>query len=181
MTADQIFHSHLQPILTSENFYGAALRFARSPDRAEDLVQACALRAWRHREKFAETFTESSRPQAWLFTILRNTFINGFHSASSRARKLAALEEEASCGTLSMLASIDYPSEERLDEIREGSRVVALIDELPDCYREVVRLREIDGLSYPEIAERLSMPIGSVMSKLHRGRTRLASRLGEAA
>lgn len=146
--------------------YRVALALTRNPPDAEDLVQETLLRAYRAIDRF-----DGKHARAWLLTILRNTNIN-------RARK-HRLE-------FPMGDSASQPTREPVDERGPESIVVdesfdsAVADafnSLPRKFRDVVGLVDIDGLSYAECAEALEIPVGTVMSRLHRARTKMKKRL----
>ena len=133
--------------------YSAALRMTRNRADAEDLVQETYLRAYRS----FNTFDEGTNLRAWLFRILTNTFINSY-----RAKQRRPVEDEL----------MDYFPE---------SEVKSAVEELPENFRLAVLLADVEGFSYKEIAEILDIPIGTVMSRLHRGRKALQKRLYEFA
>jgi len=146
--------------------YGAAVRMTRHRQDAEDLVQETCLRAYR----FLDRLEDESRCRAWLFRVLTNTFINLYRKAQ-RAPETVALEEsdaEASGEEVSLEAVMD-------DELK------AALDTLPDDYRTAVLLSDVEEFSYEEIAGMLGCPIGTVRSRIHRGRNLLRTHLLRAA
>lgn len=153
--------------------HSAALRMARDKTEADDLVQDTYLRAYR----FFDRFEKGTCIKAWLFTILKNTFINNFKKQSKRPEhvdfdRLKSSEEEP--------ASFDDPSEELLYS-SFSDKFDSAVDALPEEFRNVILLSDVKGLSYKEIAEKVDRPIGTVMSRLHRGRKLLRSSLRECA
>ncbi len=149
------------------------LRVARSMTRdhaeAEDLVQDTLIRAYRGIGGF-----DGRYPRAWLLTILRNTHIN-----RNRRRRPELLRDQDAI--FERLES-DVASERadvRVEQVIDGAILEAL-DELSDDFRRVVELVDIDGLSYAEAAEALGVPVGTVMSRLHRARRRIRDRLDRA-
>ena len=136
--------------------YRASCRLTRSPQDAEDLVQETCLRAYRAFDQY----TPGTNIRGWLFTILYSAHADGRRRASRRPATVSLLAEPASRARETPFASQDL---ER-----------ALLA-LPDGYRSVVLLRDIEGFSYQDIARRLRIPIGTVMSRLHRGRALLRS------
>ena len=153
--------------------YSAALRMARDRTEAEDLVQDTYLRAYR----FFDRFQPGTSVKAWLFKILRNTCINNFKKRSKTPEQvdfeqLRLLEEEP--------ASPDDPEEEILYRFYHDELMRA-IEALPEEFRLVILLSDVKGLSYKETAEIVERPIGTVMSRLHRGRRLLRSSLREYA
>lgn len=147
--------------------YRVALRLSGDPSRAEDLVQDTvfkALRGW-------ERFTPGSNVRAWLVTILRNEFITGWRRGK---RTPVAVEGDA----LPELPDSNDPDPEGrfFDELID-EEVTAALDALPTEFREVVLLSDLEGLPYAEVAEALGVPIGTVKSRLFRGRRILQGRL----
>lgn len=151
------------------------LRVARTlvprPADAEDLVQDTLLRAFRSIDSF-----DGRHPRAWLLTIMRNAQIN-----RTRRRRPALLDDQDAA--FDRLANDDdgrsSPEAIVVGEMFDAV-VVDALDALPDRFRKVVVLVDIDGLTYAEVAEVLDVPIGTVMSRLHRARTRIRDRLAAA-
>jgi RNA polymerase sigma-70 factor (ECF subfamily) len=134
--------------------YRTALRMTRSEADAEDLVQETYIRAFRFRDQF----TLGTNMKAWLFRILTNTFINTYRRAASTSPD---------------------PEAELLNSVVD-TEVTDALEELPEKFRTTVLL-DVEGFSYKEIAEMLGIPIGTVMSRLHRGRKFLQKRLYDLA
>ncbi len=160
------FEQAAMPFLDS--LYNTAYRMARNAEDAEDLVQETYLKAYR---SYAQ-FTPGTNLKAWLFKILKNTFINEY-----RKRQAAPLEsdfaeiEEVFESQVSPEAAGQMKTPE--EEILEGAfdeGVQAALEALPVDYRMAVLLADIEGFSYKEIAEILDIPVGTVMSRLYRGR-----------
>lgn len=158
-----------------ESLYNTALRMARNAQDAEDLVQETFLRAYRGYHQF----TPGTNLKAWLFRILKNAFINEY-----RKRRSAPVEEDFSGIEESFESRIDRdraaaipnPEEEALARsLDEG--VQQALAELPEDYRMAIVLADLEGFSYKEIAEILEVPIGTVMSRLYRGRKQLEEAL----
>ncbi|MGH9197507.1 MAG: sigma-70 family RNA polymerase sigma factor, partial [Acidimicrobiia bacterium] len=149
--------------------YRVALAMTRNPSDAEDLVQETLLRAFRAIDRF-----DGRHPRAWLLTILRNANIN-------RLRK-HRLEFPSPNGTDGTEQTQPEPADERgpevvvVDEAFDSS-VAEAFNALPRKYRDVVGLVDIDGLSYGECATALGIPLGTVMSRLHRARAKMKKRL----
>jgi RNA polymerase sigma-70 factor (ECF subfamily) len=154
--------------------YGAALRLTRNADRAQDLVQDTYLKALRARARFAA----GTNLKAWLYTILHNTWRNRQRDgARSRVSFDSAVVEEAAEGaSLDPAGQAENPETLLLRATLDADLQHAL-DELPEAFREVVWLRDVDELSYQEIAAVLQVPIGTVMSRLSRGRRQLLALL----
>jgi RNA polymerase sigma-70 factor (ECF subfamily) len=157
--------------------YSAALRLTRNPADAEDLVQEAYLRAYRG---FAG-FTPGTNLKAWLYRILTNTFINAYRK--KQRQPVTVLEDEipdwylydhlANDGTGGETASAEAQVLERMPD----EDVQAALDALPEAFRMAVWLADVEGFAYKEIAEILDIPIGTVMSRLHRGRKSLEKML----
>ncbi|MBW3619511.1 MAG: sigma-70 family RNA polymerase sigma factor [Actinobacteria bacterium] len=168
---DDAFRRYVVPEL--EVLYGVAMRLTRDPHDAEDVVQETLLRAYRSIHRF-----DGRYPRAWLLTILRNANIN-------RARKRTPdllRDEQRTLGALPAPGSdgrADGAAEAALSRIPDDTIVDAL-ERLSDDHRAVVALVDIDGLSYRETAELLDIPVGTVMSRLHRARKKLRARLERA-
>jgi RNA polymerase sigma-70 factor (ECF subfamily) len=181
-TARQHFEAEALPHI--EAVYRFALRLAGSPDAAEDLVQETYLRAWR---AWAQ-YTPGTRPRSWLFTICRNVFLRSREREQRHERVVGAEapRQDAGGGGPAVVnpvwsATNDTDPEgtffaELLDEA-----VLDAVDELPEEYRTAVILSDLEGLGYQEIAEVMDVPVGTVKSRLFRGRRRLQKRLYEYA
>jgi RNA polymerase sigma-70 factor (ECF subfamily) len=159
------------------SLYTAALRMTRSPADAEDLVQDTYLKAYRA----FETFQEGTNLKAWLYRILTNTFINSYRAKKRRPEETDIDDVEnlylyRRLGGLEGANSGRSAEDEVLDRFTEGDIKEAL-ESLPEQFRLAVLLGDVEGFSYKEIAEILDVPIGTVMSRLHRGRRALQKRL----
>src|SRR5918998_3833807 len=159
------------------SLYTAALRMTRSPADAEDLVQDTYLKAYRA----FETFQEGTNLKAWLYRILTNTFINSYRAKKRRPEETDIDDVEnlylyRRLGGLEGAASGRSAEDEVLDRFTDAD-VKEAIESLPEQFRIAVLLGDVEGFSYKEIAEILDVPIGTVMSRLHRGRKALQKRL----
>ena len=147
--------------------YRVALTMAGQPVDAEDLVQDCLVRAYRAIDRF-----DGAHPRAWLLTILRNT-----HRNRARTRLPALLDEsEHEAGVLER-GTDARSTEDIVVDAQFDAVVTEALAALPTMHRVVVELVDIDGLSYAEAAEALDIPRGTVMSRLHRARARIRTRL----
>jgi RNA polymerase sigma-70 factor (ECF subfamily) len=158
--------------------YRTGLRMTRSEADAEDLVQETYIRAFRFRDQF----TPGTNMKAWLFRILTNTFINSYRRKASQPQttELDDVEETTLHRHMTDVSGeAPEPEQALLDGIVD-TEVTEALEELPERFRTVVLL-DVEGLSYKEIAETLDIPIGTVMSRLHRGRKFLQTRLVEHA
>jgi RNA polymerase sigma-70 factor (ECF subfamily) len=166
------FERDVVPLLP--NLYGAALRLTRNPADAEDLIQETSLRAFRG---FAG-FTEGTNLRAWMYRILTNTFINSYRKKQRQPVTVADDELEDwylydRLGESGVEASAESEVLERIPD----EDVQRALEELPENFRMAVLLADVEGFSYKEIAEILDIPIGTVMSRLHRGRKALQKAL----
>ena len=161
--------------------YTAALRMTRNPADAEDLVQETYLKAYRG----FGGFTEGTNLKAWLYRILTNTYINSYRSKKRRPDEAALDEVEdlylyRRLGGLEAVAASRSAEDELMDFFTDDE-VKEAIEALPEQFRMAVLLADVEGFSYKEIAEILDIPIGTVMSRLHRGRKFLQKRLFDFA
>ncbi len=157
--------------------YSAALRMTRNPSDAEDLVQETYLRAYRS----FSTFAEGTNLKAWLYKILTNAFINSFRARKRRPDEIDVEDVEALYLYRRLRAQSSPDSgrsaeEEVLERITD-TEVKAAVESLPDSFRIAVLLADVEGFSYREIADIMDVPIGTVMSRLHRGRRALQKAL----
>ena len=160
--------------------YRTALRMTRSEADAEDLVQETFIRAFRFRQQF----TPGTNLKAWLFRILTNTFINQYRRKAVRPQstELDDVDESILYRHMRNVApASESPDPETLIvDNTVSSEVKEALQELPEKFRTTVLL-DVEGFSYKEIAETLDIPIGTVMSRLHRGRKFLQKRLYDIA
>jgi RNA polymerase sigma-70 factor (ECF subfamily) len=169
----QEFHDLALRCLPDVTRYAQSL--TRDVTNAEDLVQETYLRAWRH----WNTFKPGSEPRAWLFTIARNSW----RKRAPRDARLVAVEEQK----LQALSDAEYPLGASADTTRAltaidlGPAITQAISALPEAFREVVQLVELQELPYAEAAEILEIPIGTVRSRLFRARRLLQIALLEHA
>jgi RNA polymerase sigma-70 factor (ECF subfamily) len=160
--------------------YSAALRMTRNPSDAEDLVQETYLRAYRG----FGGFTEGTNLRAWLYRILTNTYINSYRAAKRRP-EIADVEDVEDLYLYRRLSPTDgaltrSAEEEALASFTDDE-VKAAIESLPEAFRMAVLLADVEGFSYKEIAEITDVPIGTVMSRIHRGRRALQKALHDFA
>ncbi|CAA9247638.1 MAG: RNA polymerase ECF-type sigma factor [uncultured Acidimicrobiales bacterium] len=157
--------------------YTAAMRMTRNPADAEDLVQETFLKAYRA----WGSFQQGTNLRAWLYRILTNTYINSYRARKRRPEQTEIEEVEdlylyRRLGGLEAAQAGRSAEDEVLDHFTDGD-VKAAIEALPDQFRIAVLLADVEGFSYKEIAEIVDVPIGTVMSRLHRGRKALQKTL----
>lgn len=155
-----------------DSLYGAALRWSGNPADAEDLVQDTYLKAFRS----ANQYEPGTNLRAWLFTILHNTFLN---SRRRGVREPLAVEPETIDRLAASSAGLETPEQLLLRDSLDADLRAAL-DALPELFRQAVWLRDVEEFTYAEIASMLGVPIGTVMSRISRGRRLLYERLNAA-
>ena len=150
-----------------DSLYNTAYRMARNPQDAEDLVQETYLKAYKYYDKFQE----GTNFKAWLFKILKNTFINRYRKLQSQPiqNAFSDIEDAFESQVSQEVNRIPSPEEEVLADVLD-EHVQQALDELPEDYRMVIMLADIEGFAYKEIASILEIPVGTVMSRLYRGR-----------
>ena len=157
-----------------DTVYRVALRLSGDPARADDLTQETMLKAFRA----WHTYREGTNARAWLLTILRNQFINEYRRAKHRGRTVDVMDVERH--TVFRDLQDEDPEGTFFDQIVD-ERVLEAIDALPDEFREAVVLSDLEGLTYAEVAEVMGVPVGTVKSRLYRGRQALQKQLYEYA
>jgi RNA polymerase sigma-70 factor (ECF subfamily) len=171
------FERDVLPLLP--NLYAAALRMTRNPADAEDLVQDTYLRAFRG----FSGFKEGTNLKAWLYRILTNSFINTYRKKQRQPQTVEGPDDLDEWYLFDKLGgrNVELSAEtEVLDKIPDEA-VKAALESLPENFRLPVLLADVEGFSYKEIAEIMDTPIGTVMSRLHRGRKALQKALWDTA
>ncbi|MGJ3509162.1 sigma-70 family RNA polymerase sigma factor [Enemella sp. A6] len=160
-----------------DQLYGAALRMTRNPADAEDVVQDAYLRAF---QSFRQ-FTPGTNLRAWLYRILTNTYINSYR----KKQRQPQVSDGEGVEDWQLHRAADHDSVglrsaemEALDQLPD-SAVTDALHQLPDTFRLAVYLADVEGFSYKEIAEIMDTPIGTVMSRLNRGRKQLRELLAD--
>lgn len=166
---DERFERDVLPLLPG--LYGAALRMTRNPSDAEDLLQDTTLRAYRG---FA-SFQEGTNLKAWLYRILTNSFINTYRKRQREPLLVEGPDDVDEWFLFDRLGarSVERSAEEDVLERIPDADVKAALESIPENFRIAVLLADVEGFSYREIAEITDVPIGTVMSRLHRGRKAL--------
>src|SRR5688500_6828349 len=162
-----------------DSLYNTAYRMTRNSEDAEDLVQETYLKAYRYYDKFEE----GTNFKAWLFKIMKNTFINNYRKKQQAPAlsDFADIEESFETQVNEDTARQAKTAEEELLENVLDEDVQKSLDKLPPDYRMVVLLADLEGFSYKEIAEILEAPVGTVMSRLYRGRRLMETAMLEFA
>jgi RNA polymerase sigma-70 factor (ECF subfamily) len=173
--ADKLrFEQDTAPLL--DPLYASALRMTRSPADAEDLVQETMLRAYRSFDRFEP----GTNLKAWLFRIMTNAYINIYRKRQREPQQISA-EEVEDFDLYRELKTHDpqfeaTPENIVLDQLLDAD-IVTAIEDLPEQFRLAVILSDVEGFTYAEMAEIMEVPMGTVMSRLHRGRKALQKRL----
>lgn len=155
-----------------DSLYRTALRLTRVPADAEDLVQDTYLKAFRA----ADSFEPGTNLRAWLFAILHNTFRNRTRDRSREPITADSETVERAAERPAGTAAGETPETLLLRDVL-GPEIQAAVDDLPDAFRQAVWLRDVEEFSYAEIAAMLDVPVGTVMSRISRGRRLLFERL----
>lgn len=150
-----------------DELYGAAMRLTRSPADADDVLQETMTRAW----AFWDRFEEGTNVRAWMHRILFNTFVNGYRRSRRECEILGRMQRELAGPPHAL------PPGAESREQTVGDEVSVALETLPASFREVVELVDLGGASYKDAARRIGCPVGTVMSRLHRGRRLLREQL----
>jgi RNA polymerase sigma-70 factor (ECF subfamily) len=167
------FEDDVMPLIPQ--LYSAARRMTRNPEDAEDLLQETLLRAYRG----YRTFKAGTNLRAWLYRILTNTFINRYRQQARQPAEveLGELEDLYLYRRLGQGSGASRSAEDEALDRFVDEDVKAAVEALPEVFRIPVLLADVEGFSYKEIARIMDTPIGTVMSRLHRGRKALEKAL----
>jgi RNA polymerase sigma-70 factor (ECF subfamily) len=154
-----------------DSLYGTALRLTRRPADAEDLVQDTYLKAFRA----AHQFQRGTNLKAWLFTILHNTFRNMRRHDGRNPVDVDSETVELAADA----AGAQQTPEQLLTRATLDADLQSALDDMPDAFRQAVWLRDVEEFTYAEIARMIGVPIGTVMSRISRGRRMLFERLSK--
>lgn len=165
----------LQALPEMDRMHRLALRLTKNAAEAEDLVQDAIVRAYR----FWDSFEQGTNLRAWLLTIVRNTFITRYHKQQRKRDFQAQVQAqhrgahpEAATGRVGPSRESDNP-EELASQGARHAVIMQALDSLPEDYRTAIVLADLEGLSYREVAEVMECPVGTVMSRIYRGRRKL--------
>jgi RNA polymerase sigma-70 factor (ECF subfamily) len=159
--------------------YSAAMRMTRNPADAQDVVQETFLKAYRA----YHSYTEGTNLKAWLYRILTNTYINSYRKAQRRPSEveLGELQDLYLYKRLGEVSGAVPSAEADMLDAFVDTDITDALEALPEVFRMPVLYADVEGFSYKEIAEILDIPIGTVMSRLHRGRKALQKQLWDLA
>ena len=177
-TREDFTHDAMQH---APQLFSTAMRMTRNRSDAEDLVQETFIKAWR---SFA-TYQQGTNLRAWLFRIMTNTYINKYN-AQQRKPTETELDDVEELFLYKRLGAVDQSqlsqsAEDQMLSLFTDDEVKKALEELPDQFRIPVLMSDVEGFSYKEIAEILEVPLGTVMSRLHRGRKAMQKMLYEYA
>ncbi|HLR26644.1 MAG TPA: sigma-70 family RNA polymerase sigma factor [Fodinibius sp.] len=157
--------------------YNFALRLTSDPNDAEDLVQDTIVKAFR----FFSSYEKGTNAKAWLFRILKNSYINSYRKNSKKPSQVDYDEVSTFYETIRAERTDTSDLEDKMFRDLIDDDISSALDELPEDFRTVVLLCDVEGFTYEEIANMLDVPIGTIRSRLHRGRNLLKSQLMEYA
>jgi RNA polymerase sigma-70 factor, ECF subfamily len=172
-----LFQEQALPFM--DQLYGAAMRMTKNPADAADLVQETFVKAF----AAFEQFEQGTNLKAWLYRILTNTFINQYRKNQRNPYQgaLEELEDWQLGGAESATSTTGRSAEAEAIDRMPASAVKDALQEIPEDFRLAVYLADVEGFAYQEIADIMKTPVGTVMSRLHRGRRQLRDKLADYA
>ena len=180
LTKDEVqkqedFEEEIIPHLDA--MYNFALRLTSDPNDAEDLVQDTIVKAYR----FFSSYEKGTNAKAWLFRILKNSYINNYRKQSKQPNQVDYDEVSSFYETIRADRTDTSDLEDRMFRELIDDDISNALEELPEDFRTVVLLCDVEGFTYEEIANMLDVPIGTIRSRLHRGRNLLKAQLMDYA
>lgn len=176
--ADRTNRFERDALVFTDQLYAAALRYTKNPEDARDLVQDTYLKAFTSFHQFEE----GTNLRAWLYRVLTTTFINTYRKGQRQPKiAQAELEDWQLAQSQSHTSDLGKSAEVEALENLPDSDIKRALQEIPEDFRMVVYLADVEGFSYKEIAEIVGAPAGTVMSRLHRGRKQLREKLASYA
>jgi RNA polymerase sigma-70 factor (ECF subfamily) len=169
------FRSEMMPHLDA--MYNFAIRLTTDPTEAEDLVQDTIVKAFR----FFNSYEKGTNAKAWLFRILKNSYINNYRKKSKQPHQVDYDEVSSYYETVRSEQSDTTDMEDIMYRDMLDDQVTRALQRLPEDFRTVVLLCDVEGFTYEEIANMLDVPIGTIRSRLHRGRNLLRAELTDYA
>lgn len=157
--------------------YNFALRLTSDPSDAEDLVQDTIVKAFR----FFSSYEKGTNAKAWLFRILKNSYINNYRKKSKQPNQVDYDEVSTFYETIRAERTDTSDLEDKMFRDLVDDDISQALEELPEDFRTVVLLCDVEGFTYEEIANMLDVPIGTIRSRLHRGRNLLKAQLKDYA
>ncbi len=169
------FNEEIIPHLDA--LYNFALRLTSDPNEAEDLVQDTVVKAYR----FFSSYEKGTNAKAWLFRILKNSYINNYRKKSKKPQQVDYDEVSTFYETVRAERTDTSDLEDKMYRELMDDDITGALEQLPEDFRTVVLLCDVEGFTYEEIANMLDVPIGTIRSRLHRGRNLLKAQLLEYA
>lgn len=176
--ADRNVRFERDALAFTDQLYAAALRYTKNPEDARDLLQDTYLKAFTSFHQFEE----GTNLRAWLYRVLTTTFINSYRKGQRQPQIAQGELEDWQVGRAqSHTSDLGKSAEVEALEKLPDSDIKRALQEIPEDFRMVVYLADVEGFSYKEIAEIVGAPAGTVMSRLHRGRKQLREKLADYA
>lgn len=169
------FNDEIIPHLDA--LYNFALRLTSDPNDSEDLVQDTVVKAYR----FFSSYEKGTNAKAWLFRILKNSYINNYRKKSKKPQQVDYDEVSTFYETVRAERTDTSDLEDKIYRELMDDDITGALEQLPEDFRTVVLLCDVEGFTYEEIANMLDVPIGTIRSRLHRGRNLLKAQLMEYA